>query len=230
MKYITRKSGMSWTIAHSRYRTFAALFLALGLSASGCSQIVDTPSTRSPEPDVRNYYIRLAIPKMEYNYAVTSTSSYYPASATLAMDMQGCVDTFQNIPVYSCLWTYSNNFSTPERWFYSLSATQATELGLEPTQDHYTDSWVELKAPLKLNATWSFMSQGEQITATVKSYGGSAHLEGKTYDDVVMVEYMGSNGTTGTEWFARNTGLIFSHIERPMVGKVENHLLSFEQK
>ncbi len=210
-------------------RPLALLPIAVWLAISGCSSIVDNPSTPAPERDVRNYYLHLATPNIEYDYSVTSTALYHPASDSLAMKMKGSVDTFQNMPVYACLWTYSN-YGAPEQWFYSLCDTQATELGLESMQGQYTDSWVDLKAPLEQNATWSFVSQGEKITAAVKSYGSTAQVEGKTYDDVVMVEYTGTNGTTGTEWFARGIGPIFSHIERPNFGMVENHLLSITQR
>lgn len=209
----------------------AALSLALGFAASGCSSIADNPSTPAPEPDVRNYYIHLATTNCEYNYTVTSLNApYHPASGGLTMSMQGNTDTFKTMPVYACLWSYSNNYGTPQLWYYALCDTQAVALGLEPSPDNYTDSWVDLKAPLQKNATWSFISQGEHITANVTMYGGTAQVEGKTYDSVVMVQYTGVKGTTGTEWFARGTGLIFSHIERPNFGMVENHLLSFEQK
>ncbi|HEX5316620.1 MAG TPA: hypothetical protein VFX22_08215 [Candidatus Kapabacteria bacterium] len=208
----------------------AALSLILGIAASGCSSIADNPSTPAPEPDVRNYYLHLATTNCEYNYTVTSNAPYHPASGGLTMSMQGNTDTFQNMPIYACLWSYSNTNYTPQRWYYALCDTQAVALGLEPSADNYTDSWVDLKAPLQKNATWSFTSQGEQITANVTMYGGTAQVEGKTYDDVVMVQYTGVKGTTGTQWFARGTGLIFSHIERPNFGMVENHLLSIEQK
>ncbi len=48
----------------------------------------------------------------------------------------------------------------------------------------------------------------------------------------VMVQYTGTgaNGTTGTEWFARGTGMIFSNIKRPNYGIVESELQSFVQK
>lgn len=213
-----------------KHHILAALSLALGLAASGCSSIADNPSTPAPEPDVRNYYIHLATTNCEYNYTVTSNAPYHPASGDLTMSMQGNTDTFHTMPVYACLWSYSNTNYTPQQWYYALCDTQAVALGLEPSADNYTDSWVDLKAPLQKNAMWSFMSQGEQITANVTMYGGSAQVEGKTYDSVVMVQYTGAKGTTGTEWFARGTGLIFSHIERPNFGMVENHLLSIEQK
>ncbi|MFI5201744.1 MAG: hypothetical protein ACHQNE_05115 [Candidatus Kapaibacterium sp.] len=224
MKHITNKLGLS------RGQWFMALSLAMGLAASGCSSIADNPSTPAPELNVGNYYLHLATANCEYDYTVTSTAPYHPASGQLAMSMLGNTDTFQKMPVYACLWTYSN-YGTTQQWFYALCDTQAMALGLEPTPEQYTDAWVDLHAPLEKNATWSFVSQGEPITAKVTAYGVSAQVEGKTYDDVVMVQYTGASGTTGTEWFARGTGLIFSHIERPNFGgMVENHLLSVTQR
>ncbi len=204
---------------------------AVWLAASGCSPMVDsTPSAPPPEHDVGNYYLHLAQTNVEYDYTVTSNAPYHPASGGLTMSMHGNTDTFEKMPVYACLWTYSNNFGTPQQWFYALCDTQAMTLGLEPTPDAYSDSWIDLKAPLEKNATWSVTSQGEKITANVTMYGGTAQVEGKTYDSVVMVQYTGVKGTTGTEWFARGIGPIFSHIERPNFGMVENHLISITQR
>ncbi|SRR5581483_298238 len=215
-------------------RPGARWFLPLAVWLAGCSSIYDPATTPKPETDVRNYYLPLSTPKMEYDYTVVSTAPYHPASGNLTMNMLGNTDTVQNMPVYSCLWTYSNHFGTPEQWFYGLCDSEAVAMGLEPTQDHYTDFWVDLKAnsasPLQVNATWSFISQGEEITAKVTAYGTSAQVEGKDYQDVMMVTYTGVAGTAGTEWFARGIGPIFYHVERPNFGMVENHLLSYEQR
>ena len=215
-----------------RIRNLAVLPILIAI-ASGCSQVVDNPTTPAPEYNVANYYLHLGTVNAEYDYTVTSNAPYHPASGQLAMSMQGTTDSFNGMPVYACLWKYGNNFGTPELWYYCLSDTEAAEMGLETSPEKYTDSWIDLKAnsasPLQQNATWSFVSQGEQITATVKQYGATAQVEGKTYDSVIMVQYTGANGTTGTEWFAKGIGPIFSHIERPNYGMVENHLLAVKQ-
>ena len=218
-----------------RYWPLAGLPFAVWLTFSGCSLMVDSnPPAATPSPDVRSYYLPLTANNVEYVYTVTSTAPYHPSNGQLAMSMQGNTDTFQNMPVYACLWTYGNNYGTPSQWYYALCDSQATLLGLEPMQDHYTDSWIDLKAdsthPLQLNATWSFQSQGEQITAKVVGYGSQAKVEGQTYTNVMMVQYTGVNGTTCTEWFAKGVGPIFYHIERPNFGMVENHLLSIKQR
>ena len=210
----------------------ALLPIALALAAAGCSQVVDTPPTTPPEANVANYYLHLGTTNAEYDYTVTSNAPYHPASGELVMSMQGTTDSFGGMPVYACLWSYAN-FGAPQLWYYCLADTEAAGMGLETTPDDYTDSWVDLKAdstkPLEQGATWSFVSQGEQITATVKQYGATAQVEGKTYSNVIMVQYAGVKGTTATEWFAKGIGPIFSHVERPNFGMVENHLLSIKQ-
>jgi hypothetical protein len=209
---------------------FIGTLPSFGLLA-GCS-MVDTPSaTPSPELDVRNYYMQLATPKVVYNYAVSSLySQYVPPSGTLTMNMKGIDDTMPNGAfVYGCLWTYQN-FGTPAEWFYSLSDSQAINVGVEDSQGNYTDNWVDLQAPLANNSSWTFVSHGEKITAMIAQYGVAAQVEGQTYNDVVMVNYTGGpDSTTGTEWFQRGKGIIYSHIYRPYFGTVDNHLVSIVQ-
>ena len=169
----------------------------LWLVAAGCS-MADAPSSAPPpEFNVAKYYIPVAAQKMHYEYSVASNAPFHPASGTLAMDMHGIADTFQGIPVYSCEWTYAN-YGSPAEWFYALDSNHAINLGIEPTPDGYTDHWVDLQAPLKDSAIWNFTSQGEHITATITKYGASAQVEGTTYNDVLMVQYVGDSGTTGT--------------------------------
>ena len=203
--------------------TLSAILLA------GCSLTDAPPASLAPEQNVRNYYILVAAPGMHYDYAITSDSSFLPASVMLGMDMQGVDDTVSNIPVYSCLWTYQN-YGTPTEWNYGLTDSVAINFGVEISSGNYSDSWVDLQAPLEDSATWTFMSQGEKISATVVKYGVSAQVEEKTYSDVIMVQYTGAKGTTGTEWFARGTGIIFSKIIRPGWGSVENQLQDVVQK
>ena len=196
---------------------------------AGCSIVDPAPTTTSPELDVRNYYLQLTSSNVEYNYAVTSTVPiYYPASGSLAMDMHGLADTVNSMPVYSCLWTYQN-FGTPTLWYYGLTDKQAINFGVESWPGNYADSWVDLQSPLQDSASWTFTSHNEPITATVVKYGASAQVNGKTYSDVVMVQYAGTKGTTGTGWFARGTGIIYSNIVRDSE-MVENQLQSVIQK
>ncbi|MDP4200690.1 MAG: hypothetical protein Q8922_08690 [Bacteroidota bacterium] len=183
---------------------------------SGCSQIADpNPQAPKAEQNVKNYYILLEAPNMVYHYNFASRDPYLPASDMLTMDMKGSDQntTYQSMPVWTCLWSYATA-GQPRPWFYALSDTEAVGLGIE-MYGQYTDSWVELKAPLSSGATWTFTSQGESVTATVAKYGVSATVNGKSYDDVVVVDYKGAAGTTGTTWFARGIGTIYSHIERP---------------
>jgi hypothetical protein len=201
-----------------------AVFAAL----AGCSVVDSSPTTTAPELDVRNYYIQLAAPNAQYNYAVTSSEApFYPASGTLNMKMQGLWDSLDNMPLYACLWTYQN-YGTPTQWYYGLTANQAVTFGTETSPDHYSDSWVELQSPLDDTAHWTFTSQGELITATVMQYGATAQVLGATYNNVIMVQYTGASGTVGTEWFARGTGIIFSHIVRDS-SMVQNQLQNVVQ-
>jgi hypothetical protein len=173
--------------------------------------------------------MQLATKNIQYQYAVASTVEYYPATDTLAMNMQGLCDSANYVPLFSCLWTY-RNYGQPTLWYYGLSDKQAINFGERTSGSTYADSWVDLQSPLQDSASWTFTSMWESITATVVQYGVSAQVEGKNYSDVAMVQYTGSNGTTGTEWFAKGTGLIYSNIFRPNYGKVENQLQSVIQK
>jgi len=212
----------------ARWSVFSALVALFG-SLAGCSSMVDAPSSATaPENDVRNYYIQMATPKVIYNYTVASTAPFHPASGTLAMSMSGIEDTKNGTPIYACLWSYKN-YGTPTDWFYSVSDKAAINLGLEDSSGQYTDNWVDLQSPLAQDKSWTFTSHGEQITATIVKYGATAQVEGQTYDNVLMVNYVGVNGTNGTEWFQRGKGIIYSHIEYAKFGMVENHLLSIVQ-
>lgn len=209
------------SIINVRRQTLLAAWVVVMLAGisllSGCSQIVDPApnAAKSPEVNVKNYYILLESPKMEYRYDLATQNAYQPLADVLIMDMQGADsgDTYSSIPVWSCNWSYAAA-GAGRPWFYALCDTEAVALGVEQS-GHYTDSWVDLKAPLSNGASWSFTSQEESVTATVTKFGVSAAVNGHTYDDVVVVDYKGAAGTTGTAWFARGTGTIYSHIERP---------------
>ncbi len=75
------------------------------------------------------------------------------------MNMEGLNDTIDNVPVYSCLWTYQN-YGNPTQWFYGLTDTQAINFGFESSPDNYTDHWVDLQAPIHDSASWTFTSWG----------------------------------------------------------------------
>lgn len=212
----------------SRRGILAAPF-ALFLVLAGCS-MVDTPApTPTQELDVRNYYIQLATPRLEYNYTVTSNAPFHPPVGQLTMDMQGVEDTVNGIPVYSCLWSYGTYYGAPTAWYYGLNDSQAINLGIE-SAGQLTDHWVDLQAPLSKDKSWSFTSQGESITASILKYGATAQVNGQSYSDVIMVNYSGANGTSGTEWFQRGKGLIYYNITRPNFGTIENQLISIVQK
>lgn len=196
---------------------------------AGCSPVT-APSAPSPELDVTHYYLPISTKGMHYEYAVSATAPYVPSSGTLSMDMQGPVDTTPgNSALLGCLWSYKN-YGTPTMWFYQLSKQQAVNYGIELSHDQYSDSWVDLQAPLSDTAHWTFTSEGEQIGAQITKYGATATINGKSYNDVLMVQFTGVSGTTGTEWFAKGVGLIFSHIERPGYGLVDYQLQTYFQK
>jgi hypothetical protein len=202
---------------------FAAL-----VAFAGCSVVDSSPTATPPELDVRTYYIQLATPNAQYNYAVTSSEApFYPPSGALTMSMQGLWDSLDNMPLYACLWTYQH-YGTPTQWYYGLTENQAITFGTETSPGNYSDSWVDLQSPLDDTAHWTFTSQGERIAASVVQYGATAQIEGTTYNNVLMVQYTGANGTTGTEWFARGIGIIFSHIVRD-TSMVQDQLLNVVQ-
>ncbi len=206
------------TTARVRKRS-SALLLALStmlLAVSSCSSIVDPNApAKAPEQNVKNYYVLLEQPKMEYRYALTSKNDFQPASDVLMMDMQGrdSNEVWSGAQVYICNWSYVTA-AKPTLWYYALDETKAVDLGVE-YKGNYTDSWVDLQSPIQQDASWTFTSHGELITAKVTHYGITAAVSGKSFTDVVVVEYTGAAGTKGTSWFARGIGTIFTHIERP---------------
>src|ERR1035437_5479163 len=124
---------------HSR-RMVLTSPLALFIVLAGCSMVDTAPAGTSPELDVRNYYIQLASPNVEYDYTVASTAPDHPTSGTLAMNMKGIFDSVNGTPVYGCLWNYGT-YGTPTNWYYSLSNLQAINLGTETSNWQYTDTW-----------------------------------------------------------------------------------------
>lgn len=204
-----------------------AILFAFSIALAGCSIVDPSPTSTPTELDVRNYYLQLTNSNVTYQYADSATNPSYPKADTLYMNMQGQSDSINHTPLYSCLWSY-NNWGTPTVWHYGLTDSQAINYGIETSPDIYTDSWVDLQSPLHDSASWTFTSWSETITATVVRYGVSAQVNGTMYNDVIMVQYTGSAGTNGTEWFARGTGIIFSHIVRPS-GMVQNQLQSVTQ-
>jgi hypothetical protein len=206
------------TICHiERFRGFwGVLALIGGGLLGGCSQLTD-PSTpvKTAESSVVPYYMNLQTKGAQYQYVLKSQNAFLPLSDTLHMDMQGKdVSTVNGLPVYWCNWSYAVTPGQPVGWFYALTDSEAVALGTE-WNGVYTDSWVDLKAPLRDTASWSFTSQGEQITASIKQFKVSVSLNGKAFDNVIVVGYVGSAGTHGTNWFAPGIGTIYSHIERP---------------
>jgi hypothetical protein len=198
----------------------ALLALAAGLGFASCSQIVDSEpnddqALKSPETNVKSFYYKIEDKGAQYRYALTSNHAYLPTSDVLVMNMQGNDgnDVWNGMPVYSCDWAYEVTSGSPP-WFYAMSDTAIVALGVEYNTS-YTDSWVELKAPLKKDAFWSFTSDNEQITARISQYGVTAKVGDKTFNDVLVVTYKGDKGTDGTTWFQRDTGVIYSHLVRP---------------
>lgn len=206
--------------SHGYCRLLGAVLLAVvaGISFASCSQIVDSDDAqqqKAPETNVKNYYYKIEDSGAQYHYTLTSKNAYLPTSDILVMNMQGVNvnDKWNGMPVCICDWAYeTTSGSTP--WYYAMTADSVVALGVE-FGGSYTDTWVELKAPLTANAAWDFASQGETIHARITKYGVSAAVGGKTFDDVLVVEYHGDKGTVGTTWFQRNTGVIFSHLVRP---------------
>ncbi len=211
------------------FRGLWALIALASAPVAGCSGLVDSPQTKAPEQNVRSYYIKLDQPKMQYQYALTSKHDYLPASDVLVMDMLGSdSDSFGSTPIYYCNWSY-RTAGKGTAWFYALDQSKAVALGVE-INNKYTDSWVELQSPLSRDASWTFISKGESITAKVTQFGISAAVGGKNYDDVVVVSYTGAAGTKGTSWFARGIGTIYSHLERPGDVMFDQQFQSMEQK
>ena len=194
------------------------LVLAAGLGFASCSQIVDSddgPQTKASETNVKNFYYKIEKKDAQYRYSLTSKNAYLPASDVLVMNMEGYEDyttPWHGMPVCQCDWAYEiTPGSTP--WYYAMSEDSIVALGVD--YNGYTDSWVELKAPLQQDAKWDFTSQGEMVHARIAKYGVSAAVAGKRFNDVMIVEYRGDSGTVGTTWFQRDTGVIYSHLVRP---------------
>src|SRR2546430_10232677 len=94
------------------------LTLLASIAAAGCW--VNPRPQNSASNDVREYYIKLATPNMQYRYTVTADAKYTPKSGDLIMDMQGpSKDTFGTMQVFTCNWTYPT-FSGPTIWFYAV--------------------------------------------------------------------------------------------------------------
>jgi len=210
-----------------KYRNswFAAVAV-MAFAATGCS--MDTAPDIPAASDVRPYYVKLATPNIQYRFTEVATAEYHPQSGELVMNMQGLSSrVYDNKPVYTCMWSYPG-FADATPWYYTLDEHQAVDLGVD--FNGYTDSWVDLQAPLQQDATWTFVSMGETITAKITKFGATAKVRGVTYTDVLMVQYTGNNGTNVTEWFAKDKGLIYSNYSRPNIGSVVNELESIEQK
>src|SRR6185436_3923565 len=138
----------------------------------------------------------------EYRFTEVAEALYHPKNGELIMSMRGMTSEYHaGKQLYGCLWSYTG-YGTPTMWYYTLDKDQAVDLGVE-YNGNYTDSWVDLQAPLKEGASWTFTSMGETITATITKFGATAKVRGTTYDDVLMVDYTGSNGSHVVEWFAK---------------------------
>jgi len=209
-----RNSEVKWS-----RRTAALLALAAGLGFASCGEIVDSDgsqtTTQAPEANVKNFYYQIEHKDAEYRYALTSKNAYLPEADVLVMQMEGYEypQSWKGMPVCTCDWGYEKT-SGQTPWYYYVSADSVVGLGVL-LNGQYTDSWVELKAPLQKDASWKFTSDGELITAKITRYGVSATVGGKTFKDVLVVEYKGEKGTDGTTWFQRDTGVIYSHLSRP---------------
>jgi hypothetical protein len=219
MKNIKNRNSEVWW----RLRGAVLLALAAGLGFAGalasCGQIVDPENDpddhhTATETNVKNFYYKIEDKGAQYRYALSSQNAYLPSNDVLIMNMQGNdgYEKWHGMQVCVCDWAYEQD-SSGEPWYYAMSQDSIVALGVD--YNGYTDSWVELKAPLKLNATWDFVSQKENIHATIEKYGVSATVGGKTFKDVIVVDFKGDKGTDGTTWYQRDTGVIYSHIARP---------------
>ena len=187
----------------------ASVLCALGLSYSGCSGIVDTPSSVPTENDARMYYLKLDGSGNKYYYSIQQ-----PSADKLTMIMKGDYQstTYDQAEAYDCQWVFRQS-NQQEDWYFAVDSNAAFDLG-NSTFWSNTSVWVDLKAPLSGNASWSFNYHGDTVVASVKAYGASAKVGNKVYGDVVQVQYTGKCNS-GTKWFARGIGEIYESVSHP---------------
>jgi hypothetical protein len=193
-----------------RWLGIASVLCALGLSYSGCSSIVDPSTTSKPqENDARMYYLKLDGSGNKYYYSIQQ-----PSTDKLTMIMEGDYQskTYNQAEAYDCQWVFQQS-NQQEEWYFAVNSDAAFDLGSGVSWSD-TSVWVDLKAPLSGNATWSFDYHGDVVVASVKAYGASAKVGNKVYDDVIQVQYTGKYNS-GTKWFARGIGEIFESISHP---------------
>ena len=135
-----------------------------------------------------NYYAKLQIKDAEYYYKTL----YAGRASTLEMEMLGTEPVkYNGCETYSCYWKFGGANSRTIYWYYNLSRD----------------------SPLALNKTWSFTRpNGDELTAKVTKYGARVQIGDSTFTDVVEVRYTGAD-VTAVKWFARDVGLIYSHME-----------------
>jgi hypothetical protein len=204
---------------HSRYFTnFGRAWPAMALLAStlvyaGCSGLVDSaPSQPSAEHNVSAYYLQLDNTGNEYYYSVKQ-----PSADKLTMTMKGDYlgQGYNGVETYDCHWNFTQS-NKQEEWYFAVDSAAAFDLGSDapwtgmPWAD--TEIWVDLKAPLSANASWTFNYEGDPIIATVTAYGVTVTIGNQHYNDVVQVQYTGKQNS-GVKWFARGVGEIFESID-----------------
>lgn len=203
-------TNISRTRAASRVALYVAA-LALAPFVASCSMLVDSPPSEKPQVmNVKQYYAKLETPKTLYHYQTSyARSGGAPTANTLEMEMYGPAPyDYQGMPTFGCDWTFQSGKTT--KWYYALAQDSAVDLGDATFNEHWTD----LKAPLAAGKSWSFTRvSGEVITAKITQFGVQVKVNGRTFDDVIAVEYTGDRGTASVRWFANGIGMIFAHTQ-----------------
>jgi len=198
-------------LSRSLLKRLAVTALSLGsFVLASCGDLIDSPEDNSQDQtvtDVRSYYYKLQTPGAQYQYTTIS-----PDSVKLHMTMLGQDDEyplFRNAQVYECEWEYSNDPDNRLEYYYAVSDSEAYSLGYEaePNSPYQLD----LKAPLKKDASWTFPNLDHQTTvATVKRLGFQMKVENTVYPDVIEVEYANQvDSSVTTKYFAHDIGLIY---------------------
>lgn len=200
---------------NNRLRRSLGLLLIAAASVLSCSLsscgITDTPPTvPAPVNKVSEYYYTLDKVNAWYHY-----STIFPATntnVTLDMQMEGIdkdYPLFRNATVYECSWILSNQPDNKTDYYYAISDSEAYYLAYDASPA--ATYWLDLKAPLQENATWEFPDMdGKRTVAKVIRMGAQMKLAGKSYSDIIQVEYRNMvDSSATTKFFARGLGMVY---------------------
>lgn len=197
----------------TQYSLFLLTLSLLGLSGSGCG-LVDSAPPEVASESIEPYYFDLKSRELYYSYTVQN-EAYGPQPVSLEMEMEGEVanQTYNGKKVYTCDWVLSSFPDWPYYYYYAYDRDTAYALGtrVNPTNP----VWMDLVAPIREGATWTFQygAQRDTYTAKITRTGFSTVLtddkgERAQYKDVIEVIYQGPEERV-TKWFARDVGMIF---------------------